>query len=71
MSEHIKISSKVDADVWDDLRRLAEESHQNISGLLTDAIRDYVSRRRVRPKVLKHLADSVDENRELGRKLAE
>ena len=71
MGEPIKISSKVDADVWDDLRRLAEESHQSISGLLTDAIRDYVSRRRVRPEVLKHLADSVAENGELGRKLAE
>jgi len=67
----IKISSKVEEEVWNDLKDLADESHQGISGLLTEAIRDYVRRRRVRPEVLGHLADSMDENEELGRRLAE
>jgi hypothetical protein len=67
----IKISSKVDAAVWEELKALAAESHQNISGMLTDAIREYVRRRRVRPVVLEHLDDSMDENEELGRLLAE
>jgi len=67
----IKISSKVEEEVWNDLKDLADESHQSISGLLTEAIRDYVRRRRVRPEVLGHLADSMDENEELGRRLAE
>ena len=67
----IKISSKVDEDVWRELRELAEESHQSVSGLLTEAIRDFVRRRRVRPVVLEHLERSMDENRELGRLLAE
>lgn len=67
----IKISSKVEEEVWDELKELAEESHQSISGLLTDAIRDYVRRRRVRPEVLRHVADSIDDNEELGRRLAE
>jgi predicted transcriptional regulator len=71
MPDPIKISSKVDAAVWEELRRLAAESHQSISGLLTEAIRDYLRRRRVRPEVLRHLDDSIDENRELGRRLAE
>ena len=66
----IKISSKVDAVVWDDLRDLADESHQNISGLLTEAIREYVQRRRVRPAVQRHLEDSIVENEKLGRLLA-
>ena len=66
----IKISSKVEAQVWEDLRMLAKESHQNVSGLLTEAISDYVHRRRVRPAVLDHLADSMDENDELGHLLA-
>jgi len=38
---------------------------------LTEAIREYVRRRRVRPDVLKHLETSIEENRELGRRLAE
>ena len=67
----IKISSKVEEDDWQALQALARESHQNISGLLTEAIRDYVKRRRVRPDVLKHLEDSIEQNRALGRRLAE
>jgi predicted transcriptional regulator len=67
----IKISSKVDEGTWNDLRALARESHQNISGLLSEAIREYVVRRRVRPVVLKHLEDSIADNERLGRLLAE
>jgi predicted transcriptional regulator len=67
----IKISSKVDAQVWDELRALAAESHQSISGLLTEAIREFIHRRRVRPAVLDHLEDSMNEHERLGRLLAE
>jgi predicted transcriptional regulator len=69
--DSIKVSSKVDAAVWNDLRALANETHQNLSGLLTEAIREYVQRRRVRPEVLSHLERSIDDNEELGRRLAE
>ena len=67
----IKISSVVDERAWEDLKAVAAESHQNISGLLSEAIADYVRRRRVRPAVLEHLDRSIEENRELGRRLAE
>ena len=67
----IKISSKVDAEVWSELRRLAQESHQTISGLLTEAIKEYVGRRRVRPEVMRHVEDEMSEHDELGRRLAE
>ena len=66
----IKISSKVEEKAWEDLRLLAKESHQNISGLLTEAIGDYVHRRRIRPAVLDHLTDSMNDNEELGKLLA-
>ena len=67
----IKISSKVDAAVWEELRALAKESHQSLSGVLTEAIREYVLRARVRPIVLEHLEDSISENERLGKLLAE
>ncbi|HET8698256.1 MAG TPA: hypothetical protein VFO94_12260 [Gammaproteobacteria bacterium] len=67
----VKISSKVEETEWKALQEVARESHQSISGLLTEAIRDYVRRRRVRPDVLKHLDASIEANRELGRRLAE
>lgn len=66
----VKISSKVEEAVWEDFKSLAAESHQNISGVLTEAIEDYVRRRRVRPLVLDELEKSMDENDELGRLLA-
>lgn len=67
----IKISSKVEAAQWQALQALANETHQSISGLLTEAIRDYVRKRRLRPEVMRHLEDSIVENEELGRRLAE
>ncbi len=67
---NIKISSKVDEVAWDELKQLAQESHQNISGVLTEAIRDYVRKRRVRPVVLQHLEDSMRDNEALGHLLA-
>ena len=66
----IKISSKVDETAWEELKQLASESHQNISGVLTEAIRDYVRKRRVRPVVMQHLNDSIRDNEELGQLLA-
>jgi predicted transcriptional regulator len=66
----IKISSKVEEREWEALQELAKESRQSISGLLSEAVADYVSKRRMRPAVLKHLEDSVAENEELGKLLA-
>lgn len=67
----IKISSKVDEQVWEDLRATARETHQSVSGLLTEAIREYLQRRRVRPAVLEQLERSVKENERLGKLLAQ
>ena len=66
----IKISSKVEESVWNELKATASESHQNVSGLLTEAISEYLRRRRVRPVVKSHLEDSIKENEELGQLLA-
>ena len=68
---NIKISSKVEQSQWKALQDLARESHQSISGLLTEAISDYVRKRRLRPVVMDHFEDSITDNEELGRRLAE
>lgn len=67
----IKISSKVEESVWKELREVAGESHQSISGVLTEAISEYLQRRRVRPIVLGHIDDSIRDNEELGKLLAQ
>ena len=66
----VKISSKVDPRAWDELRELASESNQSISGVLNEAIMEYVQRRRVRPVVLDALETSIAKNRRLGELLA-
>ena len=66
----IKISSKVEQREWEALQAIASESQQSISGLLSEAVADYVRKRRLRPTVLSHLEDSIELNEELGRRLA-
>ena len=67
----IKISSKVEQREWEALQALAAETEQSISGLLTEAVSDYVRKRRLRPQVMDHLENSMDENEELGKLLAQ
>ncbi|HLF32142.1 MAG TPA: hypothetical protein VI566_14090 [Xanthomonadales bacterium] len=67
----IKISSKVEQREWEALQAIASESQQSIAGLLSEAVADYVRKRRLRPAVLSHLEDSMNENEELGQRLAE
>ena len=66
----IKISSKVEQREWEALQSIASESRQSISGLRSEAVADYVRKRRLRPTVLSHLEDSIESNEELGRRLA-
>ncbi len=67
----IKISSKVEQREWEALQALARESNQSISGMLSEAVGEYVARKRLRPEVMDHLEDSMDENEELGKLLAQ
>jgi hypothetical protein len=66
----IKISSKVEQREWEALQAIAQESQQSIAGLLSEAVADYVRKRRLRPVVLSHLESSMQENEELGQRLA-
>ena len=67
----VKICSEVDEAVWRELEALADQSHVQVSGLLTEAIRDYLHKRRVRSQVDEQLEASSTENAELGRLLAQ
>ena len=67
----VKMSSVVEQEVWEEFRELARESHQSISGLLTEALREYLARKRVRPHVMSELEASIRQNQRLGELLAE
>ncbi len=66
----IKISSKVDEGAWRALQALARDTHQSISGLLTEAVQLYLQNRAVRPAVMVQLEASINDNAELGHLLA-
>lgn len=65
-----KISTIVDDKVWQEFKALAAETHQNIGGLLGEALREFIRKRRLRPDVLRHMEESIAKNEELGRLLA-
>jgi len=67
----VKISSKMEGVVWEELKALAEENHQNISGVLTEAVSDYLHRHRLRPEVIRQVDASLRDNEGLGRLLSE
>ena len=67
---NIKISSKVKDSAWKDLKHLASEQNKSISSVLTEAVEEYIQRKRLRPAVLAHLEESMEQNEELGRLLA-
>ena len=67
----IKIRSKVDEAAWNELRDLARESKRSVSQLLSEAVEEYLARRRVRPDPVRYLEDSMRENEELGKLLAQ
>ncbi|MDE2849055.1 MAG: ribbon-helix-helix protein, CopG family [Acidobacteriota bacterium] len=64
-----EISLEVDEAVWNELRNLARETKRSVSEVLSEAIEEYLARRRARPDVLRHLEDSMRENEELGKRL--
>jgi len=66
----IKISSKVDENVWNQLRSMARDSHRDVSELLTEAIREYLDRNCATRLVVEHLESSIADNRRLGELLA-
>ena len=67
---NIKISSKVEESAWRGLKFLAAEQNRSISSVLTEAVEEYIQRKRLRPVVLAHLEQSIEKNEELGRLLA-
>lgn len=70
MKTAIKISTVVDKRVWREFKAMSQEAHQSLSRLLTEALADYVSRKRMRPEFLKQMESSLHENEELGKLLA-
>ncbi len=65
-----KISTIVDEKVWEEFKKLAQEGHQNIGGLLSEALSDFLRKKQLRPDVVEIMEKSMSENVKLGKLLA-
>ena len=70
MSKVVKFASQIDEQVLTDLKRFAKASDRSISGVLTEAVADYLKRERIRPAFRKVSEEVLIEHAELLSRLA-
>ena len=73
MSSRQKFATQADPAVLAEVRAIAGEEGRQFQAVVEEALREWVERKRgevPRPDVLAHLAASVQQNRELYRRLA-
>ncbi len=69
-----KFASQAAPDVLEAVRSIADDEGRQLQSVIEEALREYVERKRgerPREQVLAHLQASVQEHRELYRRLAE
>ena len=67
----VRMYADIDQRVWEDFRDYAVESGQSIPALLSEVVREFLVRRRVRPVVMSELEASMRQHRRLGESLAQ
>ena len=70
MSDMVKFSSKMDAEILEALRAHAREEGRTVASLLTEAAREYLARSRVRPAFREAAEAVIVEHDELLERLA-
>ena len=65
-----KFSSKMDADVLEELREFAKQERKPISSIISDAVSEYLRRARVRPVFKDEVDAAFTEHDELLKRLA-
>ena len=70
MGEAVKFSSKLDKETLEALRAYAREEGRTVAGLLTEAVQDYLDKKRVRPAFREAAEAVLTEHDELLHRLA-
>ena len=70
MSEMVKFSSKMETEALEALRAHARDEGRTLAALLTEAVREYLERRRVRPAFREAAEAVLTEHDELLARLA-
>jgi len=70
MRKAVKFASQIDEKALKELKKYAEESNRSISGVLSEAVTQYLERVRIRPAFRDAVEKVLDENEELLKRLA-
>jgi hypothetical protein len=65
-----KFATQIDQEVLNELKKYVEESDRSISGVITEAVADFLQKVRVRPMFRSAMEDVLNENAELLTRLA-
>lgn len=65
-----KFATQIDEAVLSDLRSFAASANRSISGIVTEAVAEYLQRAQVRPAFLEAMREVLAEDDELLRRLA-
>lgn len=65
-----KFATQIDQEVLNDLKKYVEESDRSISGVITEAVADFLQKVRVRPMFRSAMEDVLNGNAELLTRLA-
>jgi hypothetical protein len=65
-----KFATQIDEQVLNDLKKYVEESDRSISGVVTEAVADFLQKVRVRPMFRSAMEDVLNEHAELLTRLA-
>jgi len=70
MGKAVKFASQIDERALKELKSFVKETDRSISSVLTDAVREYLARARLRPAFRKAAQEVLTEHAELLRRLA-
>ena len=71
MSERVKFASQMEARLLRELRTYARESDRTLSGVIGEAVEQYLDRARLRPAFREASEEVLADHAELLRRLAE
>ncbi len=66
----VKFATQIDAKVAKDLREFAEQADRSISGIVSEAVAEYLQKRRIRPAFRSALDEVLADHEELLKRLA-
>ncbi len=65
-----KFATQIDEQVLKELKKFADESDRSISGIVSEAVAQYLGNVRVRPAFRSAMSEVIEENAELLERLA-